>query len=302
MTLDAGWSRRDFLQRSLILGGVLATPTLIGACSRTEPGTGKETGDGGTLQKIKDQGYVTVGFAGERPYAFREGGELIGEAPAIHGEIFKQIGDVELRPQLFEFGALIPALTGDRVDVVTAGMFITPERCEQAAFSNPEYVAPTAILTAAGNPEGITDFESALGSGGKLAVMNGAVELDYAKGNGFEDNQLQVVADQQSGLDAVKAGRAVGFALTSISLRSMAETDKAVEVAEPFVPMVDGKEQLGAGAAVFRSNDTDLIDAFNEELAALLDSDKWLELVEPFGFTEAEKPDEGLTAETLCKG
>ena len=270
------------------------------SCSTTEPGTGASTSDG-TLDAAKESGTITVGFANERPYAYKDGGDLKGQSPAVHGYILDQIGDIELEGKLFEFNALIPALNSDRVDVVTAGMFITPERCEQAAFSDPVYVATTSLMTEKGNPMNLTDYASVADSGATLAVMNGAVEVGQAKGNGVAEKQLQIVPDQQAGLDAVKSGRADAFALTSISLRALAEQDKAVEVSEGFIPVVDGEEQIGAGAAVFRKGDEDLRDAFNEELDKLVESDKWLELVEPYGFTEAERPDPDLTAEELCQ-
>ena len=274
----------------------------LAACSSTEPGTGAATGGDSTLDRVKADGVVQVGFANERPYAFREDGELVGQAPAVHGYIFDQIGGIELEPNLFEFGSLIQSLNSERVDVVTAGMFITPERCEQAAFSNPVYVATTALLVSAGNPKGLTDYASVADSGAVLAVMNGAVEVEQARANGIPDDRLQIVPDQQGGLDAVKSGRADAFALTAISLRALAENDAGVEVAEAFIPVVDGEEVLGAGAAVFRQGDDELREAFNAELAELIESDKWLELVEPYGFTEAERPDPDLTAEDLCQG
>jgi polar amino acid transport system substrate-binding protein len=273
---------------------------LVAACSTTDPETGASKGN--TLDRVTEDKKVNVGFANERPYAYQDGGDLKGEAPAVHEYIFEQIGGIELEPKLFEFGALIQALNADRVDVVTAGMFITPERCQEAAFSNPEYVATTAILVKKGNPKGLSDYTSVSDKKAKLAVMTGAVEVEQAKGSGVPEGQLQVVADQQSGLDAVKSGRADGFALTSISLRALAKSDDSVEVAEAFIPVIDGEEQLGAGAAVFRKGDEELRDAFNAELKKLLASDKWLELVEPYGFTEAEKPDPSLTAEKLCQG
>jgi polar amino acid transport system substrate-binding protein len=299
-----GWSRRDFLRRSALASGLLvAGPGLVSACSRTDPDTGATTG-GNTLQSIRDAGVVRVGFADERPYAYRgQGGELVGEAPAIHGEVFKRIGDIRLEGQLFEFDSLIRALNANRVDVVTAGMFITPERCEQAAFSNPEYVVKTALLVRSGNPENLSDYESVAQGNATLAVLSGAVELDQAKGAGVPEGQLQIVSDQQSGLDAVKSGRADALALTRLSLASLAESTSGVEVAEPFTPVIDGEEQIGAGAAVFRQGDTELIDAFNTELQTILsEGDTWLRLVEPFGFTEAEKPPQDLTAEQLCQG
>ncbi|MGY1747807.1 ectoine/hydroxyectoine ABC transporter substrate-binding protein EhuB [Modestobacter sp. SYSU DS0511] len=272
------------------------------ACSSTEPGSGAATGGGSTLDRIKEDGVVQVGFANERPYAYREDGQLVGQSPAVHGYIFDQIGNIELEPNLFEFGSLIQALNSERVDVVTAGMFITPERCEQAAFSNPVYVATTALLVAAGNPMGLSDYASVADSDAVLAVMNGAVEVEQARANAIPDDRLQIVPDQQGGLDAVKSGRADAFALTAISLRALAENDASVEVAEAFVPVVDGEEVIGAGAAVFRQGDDDLREAFNAELAELVQSDTWLELVEPYGFTEAERPDPDLTAEELCQG
>jgi polar amino acid transport system substrate-binding protein len=299
---NLGWSRRDFLRRSMLASGLVVAPGLITACSRTEPGTGQAQGS--TLQRIRDEGTVTVGFANEEPYAFRgEGGELVGEAPAIHGYIFDQLGGISLEGELFDFDGLIPALNAGRVDVVTAGMFITPERCAQAAFSNPEYVVGTSLLVQQGNPEGLSDYDSVAQKGAKLAVLSGAVELEQAKAAGVQQGQLVVVADQISGLDAVKAGRADALALTSPSLRAAAEGESGVEVVEPpFTPVVDGQEQLGAGAAVFRQEDTDLVNAFNKELAALVASPEWLKLVQPFGFSESEKPPPNLTADQLCKG
>jgi polar amino acid transport system substrate-binding protein len=294
--------RRPNRHRRLpVAAAAVAALGLVAACSSTEPGTGASD-EGGTLQKVEDAGTITVGFANERPYAYREGGELKGQAPAVDGYIFDQIGGIQLEEKLFEFGALIQALNASRVDAITAGMFITPERCEQAAFSNPVYIAATALLTPADNPKNLTDYQSVADSGAKLAVMNGAVEVDQAKGSGIPEGQLQIVPDQQSGLDAVKSGRADAFALTGISLRSLAEGDNAVAVQEGFIPVIDGEEQIGAGATVFRKGDQELLDAYNEQLAKLIESDKWLELVEPYGFTEAERPDPDLTAEQLCQG
>lgn len=280
---------------------VAAALVVAAACGTTQAGSGAPKGD--ALKEAKDSKSVNVGFANERPYAYKDGDELVGEAPAISGYIFDKIGGIKLEPRLFDFGSLIPALNSGRVDVVTAGMFITPERCQQALFGNPEYIATTALLVKKGNPEGLSDFESvAKKKSAKLAVMNGAVEVEQAKGAGVPESQLQVVADQQGGLDAVKSGRADAFALTSISLRALVKADSSVELAEPFIPVVDGKEQVGAGAAVFRKGDEELRDAYNAELKKLIESGKWLDLVKQYGFTEAEMPKPDATAEEFCKG
>lgn len=296
-------SRRDLVRRGALAGGVLLTPGLLGACSRSEVGTGAST-EGGTLAKLEEQGYVTVGFANEAPYAFKEGGELKGEAPAVHGEIFKRLGVPEVRSKLTDFGSLIQGLNAERFDVVTAGMYVTPERCQQALFSEPEYCARGAFLVPEGNPDDLTDYQSVADAGVKLGVLTGAVEKGYAEGNGVEGGNITVLPDQQSMLEALTAGRVDAVALTSISLRQLMETNKGakVELTEPFTPVVDGEEQRGCGAAVFRKGDQDLVDAFNTELAKLKKSGKLLELIEPFGFTEAEIPEDDVTTKSLCEG
>jgi polar amino acid transport system substrate-binding protein len=286
-----------------LVAGLSLLALAVAGCSTTEVGTGADTGGGSTLDQVKEKGSITVGFANERPYAYQDGGDLVGQAPAVQGYVYDQIGGIELDGKQFGFDALIPALNAQRVDTVTAGMFITPERCQEADFSNPVYVATTSLLVPEGNPMGLSDYGSVVDQGAKLAVMNGAVEASDAAGAGVPKGQLVTVADQPSGLSAITSGRADAFALTSISLRALAEGESGVEVAEAFTPVVDGEEVIGAGAAVFRKGDDELREAFNAELAKLLaDKDQWLELVEPYGFTEAELPPADLTADQLCQG
>lgn len=288
---------------------LLTLATSVGAlvlagCTSTDSGGG-DGGDGSTLQSIQDEGTVTVAFAAEEPYGFQdENGELVGEAPSLHKEIFDRVGGIEVEGQQFEFGSLIQALNAERVDVVSAGMFITPERCQQASFSNPEYVAKTALMVKSGNPKNLSDFDSvAQADDVRLAVMRGAVELAQAEAAGVPRSNLEIVADQQGGFDALEAGRADAFALTDISLNWAAQDMNGVEVTESFTPVVDGEEQLGVGAAVFRDGDEELREAFNEELQKLLEEDgAWLEIVEPYGFTEQNKPDPEMTAEQFCEG
>jgi len=268
----------------------------VSGCSSTETGA-----EGSTLDRVREEGTITVGFAAEEPYGFRDGGELTGEAPVLHGEIFDRMGGIEVEGKQYDFNSLIPALNAGEIDVVSAGMFINAERCEQAAFSDPEYVAQTALMVPKGNPKGLTDFASVAKSKARLAVMRGAVEQGQAEAAGVSD--FEVVADQPSGLDALTSGRADAFALTDISLNWLAKGNDDVEVTDSFVPVVDGEEQIGVGAAVFRQEDTELRDAFNQELDAVLeDGDAWLDAVGEFGFTEANKPEPNMSASEFCQG
>ncbi|GHJ37273.1 ectoine/hydroxyectoine ABC transporter substrate-binding protein EhuB [Streptomyces sp. TS71-3] len=292
-------SRRGFLTRTAAVGGVIAVPTLLTACTKTDTSS-----DGkGKLDALKKQGFVKVAYANEAPYGYKEGGKLKGEAPTLHAAIFKALGVDELRPTFTEFDGLIPGLQAGKYDVISAGMAITPERCENALFSEPEFISPTAIMVKKGNPKKITDLASAKKGGVTLAVMSGAVEKDYVSSAGISDDKVKTVQKQQDGADAVKNGRVDGFVLTGISLRWLAKTNPQVEVTEPFVPVMGGKKQYSPGGAVFRKGSEDLRDAFNRELKKITsDASRYVQLLSPYGFGKSELPPPSLKTADLCKG
>ncbi len=72
---NPGWSRRDFLRRSLFAGGLVAAPGLLTACA--------EQASGG-LEELQSQGSITLGIAGEEPYAYLDNGKLTGAIPEVH--------------------------------------------------------------------------------------------------------------------------------------------------------------------------------------------------------------------------
>ncbi len=197
-------------------------------------------------------------------------------------------------------GIADPGLGAHRFDVIAAGMFITPARCKQVAFSNPTYRLGSGFLVKAGNPLGLHSYKDAARNDNvKLAVMAGAVEQTYAKKAGIPDGRIVTLPDQVSMLSAVRFGRADAAALTALSIRRMAKKGgDRVDVAKPF--KTPGYA-FGYGAFAFRKEDKALRQAFDKELASFVGSKAHLALVAPFGFTKAELPG-NATAAKLCGG
>ncbi|MPY81554.1 MAG: transporter substrate-binding domain-containing protein, partial [Actinophytocola sp.] len=137
-----GWTRRDFLRRSAVAGAAaVGGPALLSACQETT------TGGENALAVAKQNGSITVGIANEQPYGFADAsGNTTGEAPEVARAVFTAMGVPDMLAQVVPFDQLIPGLNSAQYDVVSAGMFITPERCKQAAFSVPDYTAGTALL------------------------------------------------------------------------------------------------------------------------------------------------------------
>lgn len=289
-------------KRSISAAAAAALALTLAACGDSDSDGGSDGEASGKLAELQEEGKVTVGFAGEEPYSFEDGGELTGATIALHKEVFAELGIDEVEGVKTEWGSLIPGLNAGRFDVISAGMSILPERCDQAAFGDPEILYTTALMTKKGNPQGLKNMQDVKDKGSKMAAMSGAIESGYAQDLGIDSLE---VASPQDGMDAVTKGRADVFALTGISLRSLAEKnpDADIEVTDPFVAVVDGKQQVGAGATVFRKEDTDLLEAYNKELAKIVGDEKsYLDVIGEFGFTDAERPKGDLTTEQLCKG
>src|SRR5262245_17270025 len=256
-----------------------------------------------TLEKAKREGYIRVGFANEAPYGFATpDGKLTGESPEVVKAILAKMGINQVDGVLTEFGSLIPGLQAGRFDIIAAGMFVNPKRCEQIQFSEPTYGIGQAFLVPKGDPKGIKDYTSiAANKDLKLAVMAGAVEAGYAKDSGIGEDQLVVLPDQSSLVKAVQAGRAAAAALTALSIADMASKNDGVESTAPF-GTVAGKSVVGHGAIGFRKDDNDksLYEAFNAELKKFIGSPEHIALVTPFGFGKGFLPTK--TTEDICAG
>ncbi len=293
----------------IILSLLLGTVTVAGCGSDGSQPAGGEALAGGnqsvsesTLEKAKKQGYITVGFANEKPYAYATpDGKLTGEAVEVARTILAKLGIKEMNGVLTEFGSLIPGLKAKRFDVITAGMFVTPERGKEVLFANPEYSIGEAIAVKKGNPKGLHSYKDiAAKKDVKVAVMVGAMEEQYLIKSGVAKNQIVTVPDQPSALSALQSDRVDVVTMTGPSLQATldsAKDDKIERVKDFEQPVIDGKSVRGYGAAAFRKGDDEFVKAYNEELEKLKASGELLNILKPFGFTEAELPGKMTSAE-----
>ncbi len=292
-------------RRLLALAVVLAAGAGLAACSEAPEGSAREAES--TLARAKAAGKIRVGYANEAPYAYLDSasGRLTGEAPEIARVVLKELGIDEVEGVLTEFGSLIPGLQAKRFDIIAAGMYILPKRCEQVAFSNPTYAIGEAFIVRGGNPLGLHGYDDAAKHpDARIGVVAGAVERSYAQAMGVPDERIVLFPTPASALAGVEAGRVDAYAATSLTANDLlrkAGSDK-VELAQPFRdPVIDGKTARGYGAFGFRREDTELKAAFDAALANYIGSRDHLELVRPFGFTERELPGEANAA-ALCQG
>ena len=256
-------------------------------------------------QNVEDQGKgdgLRVAYYNFAPFAYvDEAGDVIGEQVEILRHVMGEMGLKIQSETSTEWGNLIPGLKAGRFDVVAAAMFVTPKRCGEVAFSEPTFGIQQAIVVAKGNPDGLVAYESVRDSGATLAAIAGTAQVDWAKSVGVEDAMIMQVPDTPTGLAAVKAGRASGFAIDAPGARLAVASEGGgdFEMLEPF-SQVGGKSASPHGAYAFRQDEAAFIEKFNRTLTAFLGTPEHIAIMEAHGLERSELPSRS-TAD-LCSG
>lgn len=264
-------------------------------------------GEAPLSDRLAAGGPIRVGYANEEPFGYldADSGAVTGEAPEIARHVLAQLGVTEVETVVARFGELIPALHAGQLDVVAAGMYVTPKRCREVLFSQPTYRIGEGFIVREGNPLDLHGYADVVAhASARLGVMGGAVQHGYAKTLGIPEERIAVFEDYPTALVALEAERVDAVAATSLTIGVLLRKrdDAAFESAQPFdEPVIDGKPVAGYGAFAFRREDTAFRDAFDQQLDAYLGTQEHLDLVAPFGFGEHTLPGDVTTA-SLCGG
>lgn len=253
--------------------------------------------DDGKLEELKGQGFARVAIANEPPFtAVAADGKVSGAAPDVAREVFKRLGVGDIVASISEYGAMIPGLQAGRHDVITAGLFMKPERCAAVAYSEPILCDAEAFALKKGNPLGLKSYKDiADNPDAKIGAPGGGTEEKLALEAGVPRDRVIVVPDGQSGLKMLQDGRIDVYSLPVLSINDLVSkaNDPNIEVVAP----VEGAPVYCDGAAFKKGNEA-LRDAFDVELAKLKESGEFAKIIEPYGFSAAAAM--STTREKLC--
>jgi polar amino acid transport system substrate-binding protein len=246
------------VRRSLI--GILgASALLLTACGGA--------GDQSVLERLQDEGSITVGVANEVPFGYvGDDGEVTGIAPDVARAVLAELGITEMNAVVVEFGELIGGLQAGQFDMITAGMYINADRAAQINFSDPDYCIPESLAVAAGNPHGLSDYESIVANPDVvIAVATGTVELDYALDAGVPESQIELFGEIDAMYRALEAGEVDAVTGTAATVNTQVAARSGMEAVPGFFPKdADGNEIFPCGGHGFA--DEEFRDAFNEVL------------------------------------
>lgn len=229
---------------------------------------------------------IRIGYAVEPPYAYVDAqGEVTGEAPEIARRMVQTLGIGDIAWRRMEFGELIDALEAGQIDVIAAGMFVTPERQRRVLFSRPTYRVRPGLLVARGNPLRIESYQQAMSRRGlRIAVIAGAVEEQILRKQGVAGVQAIVTPDALTGRKAVESGLADALLLSEPTVRLMAQQALLGLTEMRIAPPIPGQEDFyGRTAFAFRPDAHHLHDAWDVALGKYLGSPEHATMLEKLG-------------------
>ena len=269
ITTDTRRRRGVRVAAALFAGALLATACGNGdeAADAPEDAETEDAEATGLLAELQEAGTVTVGVANEVPFGFiDDDGEPTGIAPDVARAVLAELGINNIEADVVEFGELIGGLQAGQFDMITAGMYITPDRAEQIFFSDPDYCVAESLAVPAGNPDDVVDYQSIVDDSDlTVAIATGTVELDYAQDAGVPDEQIELFGDIDSMYRALEAGEVDVVTGTAATVQTQADARDDIDAVEPFFPTdEEGNEVFPCGGHGFA--DEDFRDAFNEVL------------------------------------
>ena len=211
--------------------------------------------------------YVVGTNAEYPPFEYVENGEIAGFDAEIIKEAAKRMG-IEYKWLNTNFDGLIPALQTKKVDIVIAGMSVTPEREKAVNFSVPYLTSNVAIVTNSKNP--IKDMND-------LSGKSYGVELGTTKENSarkIAGAEVVPFSSTTGALVALKSGKVDGMVLDeSVSSKYIEKNPELV-----LVGVMEGEPK----AAAFNKDDKELMENFSKVLEEMITDGTVAELREKY--------------------
>lgn len=227
---------------------------------------------------------LVFAYLEEPPFCGRNGaGEVTGCDIALARHVLAVAGVGPVDFVMTEFAALLPGLADGRW-TMTTGLFVTPERTRQAAFSRPIWALPDGLLVASGHPRGLTGYAAiAAAATARIGVVQGQIQHQAALAAGIPPDRVAVYASQAEAAEAVRRGEVDAYASVAMAHRGYVAKARGqgLEVVE-----VDGPAQAG-GFAFALANDG-LAEAVDAVLAGYLGTPAHRALMLAHGFGGAD--------------
>ena len=245
----------------LFIGLLLATA----GCTSSQP----PMSDGKTQQKT----YI-VGIDGQyQPFSYVDSN---GTAQGFDVDSMRWIAEKEGLSVTFQpvaWDGIIPALQANKIDLIYAGMTITPERAAQVNFSDPYWEVNQDVVVQNSSTLTLDDIKAGKAVIGTQSGCTAAIwtEENLIKTGKMPQGNLKLYDNTPLAVDDLVAGRINAVMYDDLVLKDMIK-DKPLKL----IGNIETREEFGIAV---RKSDTELLAALNDGLTKLKADPYWQELI-----------------------
>ncbi len=252
--------KKIFKALSLVLALVLVCAAFTG-CSGAK-----------TLKDIQNAGKITVATSPDfPPFESLENGEIVGIEVEIMELIAAELG-VEIVFEEMDFDSVLPGVQAGKFDCGMSGISITEERQKNADFTDPYFLAAQAIVVLADSDISSKDDLDGL----KISVQTGTTAEEFCMANGYEVLAYQANNDACSALTSGKVDAWVVDNEVALAFAADYEGELIV---------LDDKMTTEPYGFAFMKGSDDLVEAFNEIIAELIENGTIEAIFDKYGVT-----------------
>jgi polar amino acid transport system substrate-binding protein len=224
-----------------------------------------------------NQGTLRVGVALAAPWTLRgEAGQLAGFEIDVANKLAE---DMQVRAELlvYAFADLIQALEAGEIDVIAAGLTITPERALHVNFSQPYASAGVSLATNLTRTASVTRFDELDAESYKIAAVENSVGAELVQ-RLLPQAELVLFASMETASEALLTGAVDAYLEAEPVLTFLAlEHDDTIDV-----PIARPLLETHAGFAVAKG-DPDFL-AFLNAWITSREADTWLPTTHRYWF------------------
>jgi len=257
---------------------------------------------GPLMDKAKAGQPIKIAFISGMPWCgLNDSNEPIGFANKITVGVLKTMGISNIDPVMLpQWSGLIPGLMARQFDIISCGMYITKERCNNVAFSDPLGVFADPFIVPKGNPKQLLSYADIKKTGARMVATTGFSDVTQAENfAGISPSQIMTVPSRNEVLAAMMSGRADVAPYTYFEgIEMVAKSDGKLELTNPKYLEKWGKNW---GASAFRKEDKDFVDAYNAAQKKYLGSKEMMSAVAEDGYTEEFLPEGNVDVNWVCE-
>lgn len=229
---------------------------------------------------------VTMGLEGAKPYNYVDPAtnKPMGIDVDIVQTALRYAGITKIDNQVMPFDSLVPALHGDKIDMITANIHVTEPRLSQLGFSSPGWWYGPQMVVRAADRATIASYDDLLKPDVTVGTVSGSINQTYLEA--VKAPNLRLFKDKNSELAALRNGE-LTVALEDTVTMAEYQRDNAdaglVLVDAPVPTVIIDEFGYGYARYGFRLEDCSLNLAFSRALGELRDNGVVLKIVEGYG-------------------